>query len=212
MEALITSYLIQKKECNLPLLGHFRIKTKPAEFDRTNKEIFPPADEILYSEFASKIPGDLVSYVSVLENISNYDAEEKIKSWCNSAKAKIDSGQKITFNSIGSLQKDAAGNIFFQRKKHVTFYEPVTAERVHRNDSHSVLVGENETTSAVMNEFYRDETAPGTSAWKIWAIVLFALSLLVLVFYFYTHEFSETGIGNHGSFSTQSPPPSYHSP
>ena len=129
MQALITSYLIQKKECNLPLLGHFRIKTKPADLDKANKQIFPPTDEILYSEFAANLSGDLITYISHLQNITRDEAEGKINNWCHYAKEKLDSGEKIIFNSIGSLQKDAVGNIFFQRKKGFSFYEPVSAEK-----------------------------------------------------------------------------------
>ncbi len=129
MQALITSYLIQKKECNLPLLGHFRIKTKPADFEKDNKQIFPPTDEILYSEFAASLSEDLITYVSGHQNITCEEAEEKINNWCNYAKEKLDLGEKIIFNSIGSLQKDAVGNIFFQRKKQYSFYEPVAAGR-----------------------------------------------------------------------------------
>ena len=121
MQALITSYLIQKKECNLPLLGHFRIKTKPADLDIANKQIFPPTDEILYSEFAANLSGDLITYISNLQKISLDEAEMKINNWCHYAKEKLDSGEKIIFTSIGSLQKDAVGNIFFQRKKAIVF-------------------------------------------------------------------------------------------
>jgi hypothetical protein len=213
MQALITSYLIQKKECNLPLLGHFRIKTKPADFEKTDKLIFPPADEILYNEFAASLSGDLITYISGLRNITPDEARVKINNWCNYAKEKLDLGEKIIFNSIGSLQKDAAGNIFFQRKKGSGFYEAVPAERVmHENAEHSLLVGDRETTSGVMNEFYREEIIQKKTWWKMWAIVLLAFSLLVLAFYFYTYEFSETGIGNRALFPTQNPPATYRSP
>ena len=212
MQTLITSYLIQKKECNLPLLGHFRIKTKPAELDIANKQIFPLMDEILYSEFTANLSGDLITYISNLQNITPDEAKEKINNWCHYAKEKLDSGEKIIFHSIGSLQKDAVGNIFFQRKNDISFYEPVSAERIHKNAEHSVLVGDTETTSGVMNEFYRDEIIENKRWWKIWAVVLLAISLVVLFFYFYTHKFSEDLIGNQASFPTQDPPASYYSP
>jgi nucleoid DNA-binding protein len=213
MQALITSYLIQKKECNLPLLGHFRIKTKPADFEKANKQIFPPTDEILYSEFAAKLSVDLITYISHVQNITRDEAELKINNWCHDAKEKIDSGEKIIFNSLGSLQKDAVGNIFFQRKKGTSFYEPVSAERIiHKNVEHPVLVGDTETTSGVMNEFFKEDLVEKKTWWKIWAIVLLAVSLLVLVFYFYTHEFSPTGIGNQASFPTHEPPVLHNAP
>ena len=214
MQALITSYLIQKKECNLPLLGHFRIKTKPAELDRAGMQIFPPTDEILYSEFAPNLSRDLITYISDLQSITHDEAEGKINNWCDYAKREIDSGEKIIFNSMGSLQKDAAGNIFFQRKKGTAFYEPLSAERVfQKNAGHSVLAGDRETTSGVMNEFYREEVTTKKKAWwKIWAIVLLSISLLALFFYFFTNEFLETGIGNRASLPTQEPPVLHNSP
>lgn len=216
MQELITSYLVQKKECSLPPVGHFRIKTKPAELDRVNQQLFPPTDEILYSEFTGNLSGDLITYISRLQNITGSEAETKINNWCHQAKEKLDSGGKIIFNSIGSLQKDGAGNISFERKKGSAFYEPVAARRViHENTEHSVLVGDRETTSVIMNEFYREELVEKKSwwaRWNIWAIVLFGISLIILFFYFYSHKFSETEIGNRASFPTKNPPVLHSSP
>lgn len=212
MQAFITSYLIQKKECNLPLLGHFRIKTKPTELDRAGKQIFPPTDEILYSEFPNNLSPDLITHISNLQKITRDEAENKIHSWCHHAKEKLDEGEKIIFTSIGSLQKNAVGNVFFQRKKGISFYEPVSAERLHKNAEHSVLVGDIETTSGIMNEFYSEEIAAKKTWWKIWAIGLLAISLLVLVIYFYTHEFSEAAIGTRASFHISGPPAMYYFP
>jgi nucleoid DNA-binding protein len=213
MQELIASYLIQKKECNLPLLGHFRIKAKPAQLDIANKEIFPPSDEILYNEFADNLSPDLISYISVRKNLLHDEAERRINEWCTYAKEKLDSGEKIIFNSIGILQKDGAGNIFFQSTNGIGFYEPVHAERViHKNAEHSVLVGDRETTSGVMNEFYKNEITEKKLWWKRWAIILASASLLFLLFYFFTHKFSETGIGNSSSVSASQPPLLHHSP
>jgi nucleoid DNA-binding protein len=210
MQELITSYLVQKKECDLPLVGHFRIKTKPAEYDRTNQQMFPPTYEILYSEVAEKLSADLVTYVSTLQSISPDEAEAKINSWCHLTKEKLDSGNMVIFDSLGSLQKDAAENIFFRGKNAGNFYEPVSAQRViHKNAEHPVLVGDKETTSVVMNEFYRDDPAqkkPWWAKWNVWSIVLLFISVIILVVHFYVHRFSETGIGNQSSFPAQDPP------
>ncbi|MGN6532985.1 MAG: hypothetical protein ACTHK0_14685 [Ginsengibacter sp.] len=42
MQDLITSYIIQSKECRLGDLGRFRRTTMHAETDITNKQIAPP--------------------------------------------------------------------------------------------------------------------------------------------------------------------------
>ena len=63
MEKIIASYLVQKRECSLPGIGHFRIITKPAELDIANKELLPSTDEIIFKEDEVHLRKDLVSYV-----------------------------------------------------------------------------------------------------------------------------------------------------
>ena len=214
MQDLIASYLIQKGECHLPLLGNFIIKPGAAFLDIANKKFFPSTDEIIFSEDENYLSEGLKDYFSRLQNIQLYEAEEKINNWCLHTKIKLDSGEKIDFDTVGSLQKDAFGNILFERVKDINFYDPVIAERViHKNAEHAVLVGDRETTSVVMNEFYRDEVAiEKKSAWKIWAVILLVISLLVLIIYYYNHSFSENGIANQSAFPIQKPHATYSVP
>ncbi len=114
MQELIASYLIQKRECHLPLLGSFAIKQQPASLDVADKMITPPTDEIIYNENETYLPDGLKNYVSHLQHIQLHEAEEIINNWCLNAKMNLDSGEKIIFNSIGTLQKDPAGNMLFQ--------------------------------------------------------------------------------------------------
>jgi len=214
MEDLVTSYLIQKKDCHLPLLGNFIIKTAPASLDIATKTIFPSTDEIIFNDKGDYLSEELKNYISRLHKIPVHEAEEKINNWCLHAKVKLDSGEKIFFDSVGNLQKNAVGNIFFQRGKDINFYEPVTAQRViHKNTEHAVLVGDKETTSVVMNEFYRDDVViQKKPLWKICAVILLVISLLVLLFYFYNNPFSETGIGNQSAFPVQQSHTTYYVP
>ncbi len=211
MEKIIASYLVQKRECSLPGIGHFRIITKPAELDIANKELLPPTDEIIFKEDEVHLRKDLVSYVSLQKKLHENDAAEDINNWCQHAKNKLDAGEKIYFESIGSLRKNAAGNIFFNKKNEFLLYDIVPAERViHKNEQHSVLVGDRETTSAAMNEFYKGEViVQKKSWWKIWAIVLFLLPLLILIIHFAEHSFTTSSIGNQIHLSPESPPVLY---
>jgi CCDC81-like prokaryotic HU domain 2 len=211
MEDSITSYLIQKKNCHLPLLGNFIIRPVPASLDIANKAISPSTDEIIFNDKGDYLSEELKNYISHLDKIPMHVAEEKINNWCLHAKVKLDSGEKIVFNSVGALQKNGLGNIVFQREKDLNFYELVIAERViHKNAEHAVLVGDKETTSVVMNEFYRDEAlTQKKSLWKIWAVVLLVISLLVLLFYFSNNSLSETGIANKSAFPVQQPSSAY---
>ena len=211
MQELFASYLVQKKECSIPLIGKFKINTLAAELDIANKQILPPADEIIFSEGADYLTQDFTNYISFSKNLSPDEAEEKIHHWCLQSKSKLDSGEKIIFDSIGSLQKDETATIFFQRKKGVNFFENIPAERViHKNAEHTVLVGDKETTNSAMNEYYKDVPLMlRKSSWKIWAIILFILSLIIIGIYFYSHQFSVTSIGNQNSVAVQDQPVSY---
>jgi hypothetical protein len=204
MEDIIASYLIQKRECTLPLLGNFRIITSHSYLDIADKKMQPPAEKIIYNEHETYNVEGLTNYVSSLEEISLQEAEERLNNWCLAARAQIDEGNKLIFNLIGNLQKDEEGTILFEREKRFGFYEPVYANRViHENEQHAVLVGDRETTSGAMNEYLNAEIFEKKSSWKIWAIILFVFSLIILILYFTGHGFSETGIGNHSHFQVQ---------
>jgi hypothetical protein len=213
MQEFFASYLVQKKECSIPLIGKFHIHTKPAELDVANKQLSPPFDEILFDENAGYLPEEITSYISARQNISQAEAEEKIHHWCLHTKSKLDAGEEIVFDSVGSLHKNADGAIIFKRKIGFQFYENILAERVvHKDAEHAVLVGDMETTSGAMNEYFR-ETAPVKKAtWKLWAIILFALSLIILAIYFYDHKFSTTSVGNQNSLPMRDAPASYSEP
>ena len=79
MQDLITSYLIQAKDCSLPGIGNFKIITIPANIDVANKQMLPPSDKIIFSERTDKISDELIKYIAYKENIEEAAAKEKIK-------------------------------------------------------------------------------------------------------------------------------------
>jgi len=212
MQDLITSFIIQSKECKLAGIGMFRNVTIPAEPDIASKKISPPVFEKLFTGREEKISDELVKYVASKKNISLSEALENIKEWCAETKSKLKDGEEIFFQSLGSLKKEPSGNILFRNQNKVSFFEPISVERViHKNSEHKVLVGDRETTSSVMNEFYHheEETGVKNNQWKIISIVLLAIALILLYFYFYQHSFSFSSFGNQGKISPQSPPETY---
>lgn len=212
MQKIITSYLVQKKECNLPGLGNFKINMVPAHLDVANKKMFPPSTEIIFSEGDVHLRKDLVKYISTQQNVDEHQAAENITRWCHNVSESLDAGEKIIFESIGNLQKNATRNIFLSTKNKNRLYEAVTANRVvHKDEDHPVLVGDRQTTSAVMNEYYKAETVFGRKiSWKISATVLFGLVLLSLIMHFSYHGFTTAGTGNQISISPLPPPVSYN--
>ena len=198
---------MQRKECSLPGIGHFKMAARPARLDVASKEIFPPFDEILFDEEEVHLRKDLVSYVSTQQNVKEDDAAETINNWCLDALRLLDAGESIYLQSLGSLKKNETGSIFFHNSHEHLLYDILPAERViHKDEQHAVLVGDKETTTSAMNEFYNSDVVVKKRAWwKIWAIVLFAVCLLILIIHFSIHGFSTQAIGNQIHLSPQTP-------
>lgn len=211
MQDLITSFIIQAKECKLAGIGKFRSVTTSAESDIASKTISPPIVEKLFSGREEKISDELVKYVAIKKNIPLSEALEKTKSWCEDTISKLKNGEEVFFQSLGSLKKEASGNILFRRQNSIQFFDPITVERViHKNSEHKVLVGDKETTSAVMNQFFLDEeTEVKKNPWKIISIVLLAIGIILLILYFYQYSFSTSSLGNHQNIVPQLPPNTY---
>ena len=213
MKDLITSFLVQTKECSFPGIGKINIITTPAELNIANKTMSPPTDEILFTEKAGKISEELVKYISYKKNINQPEARELIKDWCKDAREKLDAGEKIILGSIGNLHKNDSGNISFQAQKPLNFFEAVSAERViHKNAEHAVLVGDRETTSSVMNQFLHEEEIVKKSTWKITAVILLIIALVILLIHFNSNSFSFSATGNQTQHSPATPAATYSTP
>lgn len=210
MQSIITSYIIQKRECSLPHLGSLKFIRHHAVLDVADKKLSAPAEEIAFNESSNQVSPSLIEYVSLVENISTNEAEEKINTWCLNQKMMLDNNGELVFESLGAIRNDRFGKIFFEKKNRITFYEPVKAEPViHKDAEHTVLVGDKETTSSAMNEFYREEVPQEKGKWRIIALVAAIAAILILIFYFSTHSFSEKGISNQNTFEIKQPPPTY---
>lgn len=213
MQELITSFIIQSKECRLKGIGRFECVIHPAQTDIANKQIIPPVQERIFKSREERISDELVRYVSNKNTVRVEDAMEQIKRWCADTKSKLKNGEEIILESLGSLKINHAGSIIFEEVNSISFFVPVHVERViHKNSTHQVLVGDKETNSSVMNEFYKDEKETGeikSISWKLVSIILGAAALVLLIFYFYNHSFSISGIRNHEKVAPQSPSATY---
>lgn len=213
MQELITSFIIQSKECKLADIGKFKKIRKSAASDIANKQILPPTTELLFTGREEKISDDLVKYVADKKRITTSEALAEIKNWCADTKVKLKNGEIILFESLGVLKRESFANVFSPFENSIQFFEPAPAVRViHKNSEHAMLVGDKETTSSVMNQFYQvEETEPKSNAWKITAIILLAIALVILFFHFYGHPFSLSELGNQHKVVPTSAPATYFS-
>lgn len=213
MQELITSFIVQSKECKLRDIGKFRMSNTPAELDIASKRISPPSVEFLFSGREEKISDELVKYIADKKNIPFSQALDELKNWCVETKIKLKSGEEIILEPLGFLKKGILGNTFIQSQKQTDFFEPVLAQRViHKNSEHAVLVGDRETTSSAMNQYYHDVPAETKSnTWKILAGILLAIAIFLLFLHFYKNPFALSTIGNQHHVVPNNPPNTYTS-
>jgi hypothetical protein len=107
-----------------------------------------------------------------------------LKQYCRKLKF-MGAHEDIKLPGAGHFHVSSDGNILFSPDEvPAAAILPVAAEKVIRpNDTHTMLVGDTETTNTVMTEFYNDEQPAKSRRWWVWAIVLFVLAATAIVIY-----------------------------
>ena len=183
MHRLIASYLFQNKTCPLPGLGTLSMVAGKAELDFLNTAIKAPATRIIF-EAKESDASNLLDYIATKTDTTVLQTIDRLGHFCNSLKAATMANHPATLDGVGNFFTDSSGNINF-RSNHlpVVFLQPVTAERVlHPQAEHQILVGDKETTSTVMTEYY-SETPVIKNRWWIWAIVLGSIAAIGILIY-----------------------------
>ena len=174
---LIAPSFFQKKQCHLPGIGSLLLITHPAQTDFVNTQIKAPVQEI--------------KFISVTDDENIFNEFSAISELM---KRKLDEEGTVVLNGGGAFTKDDSGDIHFEALQLDDIYTPpVTAARVIRQDAeHNILVGDKETNTVAMTEYF-NETPVLKDRWWVWAIVLGAIAIAALSFYFYTHGWNALG-------------------
>lgn len=107
----------------------------------------------------------------------------------------LDKNGSFLLNGIGTFTKDSPGEIRFAPITIDPVFSPsLVAERVTRQEhaTHAILVGDQQTTNVEMTEYF-SEKQPSKDRWWVWAIVLGAIGIGVLLFYFFKYGFRAFG-------------------
>ena len=195
MQEQIASYLFQHKTCPLPGLGTLSVVKTGAEAEFASKQITAPKQLIRFENNESGTTGFL-KYIATTTGADNGKVSDALNQFCNELKKQMSAQDGVQLAGIGNFMVDGSGTIHFKPEElPALFSQPVYAERViHPDAEHQILVGDKETTNTVMTEFYTD--APMVKdRWWLWALVLGAVGLLLVVLYF-TQLNGTTAFGN----------------
>ena len=176
MNDLIASTLFQNRTCTLPGIGTLNIITRAAQADFVSAQIKAPVQTIAFTP-------------SINENIFNEFSALSVLLMKH-----LEESGELKLEGIGTFTKDEQGTIQFTPEEvDELFSQPVSAVRIIREDAaHAILVGDKETTSTEMTEFF-NETPHQKSRWWIWAAVLGLVGSGVVIYYLVQNGFNLLG-------------------
>lgn len=198
MIKILHNYLILHKSLSLPGLGTLYIERTPAVSDFINRQIVPPSYHYRFDRFFDTPDKDFFFYLATRKEMAEFEAIKFYTEWVGEIKMRLKTGERVELKDIGSFYQSQDGEVEFEPFSAIpTGYSPVKAERIFRDDvSHSMIVGEKETTTGEMSRFLEDQKHVEREVWYIYAIIIAAIALLVLFFKFYQEGFSLEATGN----------------
>ena len=183
MQKLIADYLFQYKTCALPQIGTLNIKTTAATSVLGEQKITAPVSTIFFIDEITD-SRNITSFIAANKSVSVEEAAYQLKKISAEITA-LNEGEKFSIAGVGDFYKNNTDKITFQPAALPSYFTPsVYAERViHPNDSHAILVGDTETDRNTMTEFFTEDEPVRKSKWWVWAAVLFATAIALIIIY-----------------------------
>lgn len=184
MQKLIAAYLFQHKKCALPHIGVLEIKYKEAAPLQGEQKITAPVPEICFSDRVKDDAG-FIDYIAASKNISSEEAAYHLNKYCEEINGLPLNGN-AEIPGAGVFRKNENDKIIFVPEELPAYFLPDTAAMrvIHADKSHAMLVGDKETNTAAMAEFFID-TAPAKKKrfFLLTALVLILLASAAVVLY-----------------------------
>ena len=196
MFSVLNAYLFQHRSISIPGLGTIYLETLPAHVDIADRAMMPPKYQFRFDKYSDAPDREFFAYLATQRNILDFEAIKWYTEFSSDLRNRIKSEERVDWEGVGILKKDDAGNTMFESTGGMElFLGPTPAMRVnHQNESHILLVGDQERTNVQMNEWLQEEAAHSKGiSWWIVALILGGLGLAVLAWHFYSEGWS---IGN----------------
>ncbi|MEO7522592.1 MAG: hypothetical protein ABIT58_00780 [Ferruginibacter sp.] len=192
MEELIELYLFQYKNCPLPQIGSLRVTEGNAVVWHGDNKLSAPVPQIELTN--QEIPADqFIAFISRQKKISIGEASLSLQKYCQDL-LKLNAYKDMKLEQAGRFHIDSSGTLVFKQEAILKEFLPaVSIQRVSRakTTSHNIRVGDTETTSEAMTEFYSDKLRGKKEKWWIAALILTVATAAILYLYFRDHTYKE---------------------
>jgi nucleoid DNA-binding protein/cell division protein FtsL len=106
----------------VPGFGGFIGNYTPARIDKVSGTFNPPVKQISFNRNLNHNDGLLVGRISGTSNITYGDAREMVEQFVAELRKKLERGEKVVFDNIGSFVNNSEGNVQFEPDKNVNYH------------------------------------------------------------------------------------------
>ena len=197
MQDTLYEFLLLNRKLSLPGIGTISLCQVPAKHDFPNKQFVAPASFFTIDPRNDKPSKKLFDWLSSSLNITEWEAIKSVNDFSFDLKKKLSETGEVNWENVGMIRRNDNGDLKLDQQNLLLQSEqPVTAEKVIRvKAEHSVLVGEQEKTSLEMEEYFSGSPARKNYTWLI-AVILTALAVMFIGWYFSEKGFSTSSAGN----------------
>ena len=106
----------------IPGFGGFVGNYSPARIDRSSDTFYPPVKLISFNRNLNHNDGLLVGRISNSSGINYGDARNLVDEFVSEIRRKLEKGEKVVFDNIGSFINNHEGNVQFEPDKNVNYH------------------------------------------------------------------------------------------
>lgn len=106
----------------LPGFGGFVGNYSPARIDKATDTFYPPAKQISFNRNLNHNDGLLIGRISGTAGISYGDARNLVDEFAASLKKKLERGERISFDHLGTFINNQEGNVQFEPDRSVNYH------------------------------------------------------------------------------------------
>jgi len=116
------SELLFNYECVvLPGLGGFITNPQSATINRITHQFNPPYNQIFFNKHLTANDGLLVRHIAYKKNVSYETARNLVDVFVKSTQLRLESGEKVHLENIGTLEYDSNQNIRFEQSTSINY-------------------------------------------------------------------------------------------
>jgi nucleoid DNA-binding protein len=106
----------------VPGFGGFIGNYTPARIDKSTSTFYPPVKQISFNRNLNHNDGLLVGKISGFAKVNYGDARNIVEEFVTALHKKLEKGEKIIFDNIGSFTNNQEGNVQFEPDRNVNYH------------------------------------------------------------------------------------------